>query len=362
MVAMQVGVVHDYLTQRGGAERVVLSMMRAFPDAALHTSLYEPTTTFPEFSHSDVRPTVLNRVRALRRDHRLALPLLAPTFSRLKVRADVVLCSTSGWAHGVRTDAPKVVYCHTPARWLYQTGRYLSGGWSAPKVALEALRFPLLSWDRRSAASADRYITNSQSVQRRIKDTYGIEAVVVPPPYTVDTCAPRQQVEDLDAGFLLCVSRLLPYKNVNALITALAILPGERLVVVGDGPERQRLQALAGSNVRFVGTVDDERLRWLYANCAAVIAASYEDYGLTPLEGLAFDKPSVVLRWGGFLDTVVEGETGVFFDKPEPDCIAAGVRRFRATPWSPDVLGRQATNHGEAAFILRLRQILAEVA
>src|SRR5436190_19462163 len=117
---MDVALVHDYLTQRGGAERVVLAMMSAFPRAPLYTSLYEPETTYPDFRKADVRPLRINRIGLLRRNHRLALPLLAPAFSSLRVEADIVLCSTSGWAHGVHTGGKPVVYCHAPARWLSQ--------------------------------------------------------------------------------------------------------------------------------------------------------------------------------------------------------------------------------------------------
>src|SRR5436189_353008 len=120
---MRIALVHDYLTQRGGAERVVLSLTRAFPDAPLYTSLYDPAGTFREFADVDVRPLALNAIATLRQRHRLALPLLAAAFSRLEVPADVVVCSSSGWAHGAQVEGRKVVYCHTPARWLYQPDR-----------------------------------------------------------------------------------------------------------------------------------------------------------------------------------------------------------------------------------------------
>jgi len=116
-----VAIVHDYLTQRGGAERVVLAMHRAFPAAPIYTSLYEPDLTFPEFRDLDVRPSYLNRSQTLRRQHRLAAPLLAHAFSKLQIKEDVVLCSSSGWAHGVHTTGTKLVYCYCPARWLYKS-------------------------------------------------------------------------------------------------------------------------------------------------------------------------------------------------------------------------------------------------
>src|SRR5207253_10486494 len=180
-MSMRIALVHDYVTQRGGAERVALAMTRAFPGAPLYTSLYQPATTFPEFAAVDVRPTGLNAVSLLRRKHRLALPVLAPVFSLSRVDADVVLCSSSGWAHGVRTDGRKIVYCHAPARWLYQPHRYAER-WSPSDVARRVMRSPLEAWDRRAAHSATRYLANSTAVAAQIAALYGVTAHVAPRP------------------------------------------------------------------------------------------------------------------------------------------------------------------------------------
>ena len=348
---------HDYLTQRGGAERVVLSMLKAFPDSPLHTALYEPRTTFNGFDGFDVQPMPLNRVPGLRRHHRLALPALARSFSRHVVDADVVLCSSSGWAHGVQTTGRKVVYCYTPARWLYDTERYTEG-WPLARAVVGRMRRNLVDWDGRAAASAHRYLTSSVAVQRRIRRVYGIEADVLSPPVTIDVAGPRQSVSGVDAGFYLCVSRLLPYKNVSAVVDAFTRLPGLQLVVAGSGPEEDALRRKAGANVRFAGTVTDDELRWLYSNCASVVAAGHEDFGLTPVEGAAFGRPSAVLAWGGFLDTVIEVETGVFFADLDPSSIAQAVTRLAAESWSADHLRLHAERFQEASFIARLREIV----
>ena len=357
---MRVAIVHDYLTQRGGAERVVLSMLRAFPEAPLYTSLYDPDGTFPGFRDADVRPLPLDRLAPLRRRHRLAFPLLAPAFSRLRVPGDVALCSSSGWAHGARAEGRKVVYCHAPARWLYQPERYLRGRRGAGSAALALLRRRLLEWDRRAAASADRYLANSTEVARRIRSLYGVEAEVLPPPPALDPTGPARAVEGLEPGFVLCVSRLLPYKNVDAVVGAFERLPDERLVVVGSGPEGRRLAVEAPASVRFLSSVADDELRWLYGACAAHVTASYEDFGLTPLEAASFGRPSAVLRFGGFLDTVVEGETGVFFEAPEPEPIRAALVELRGRAWDEEALRRHAERFSEARFVERLRAVVAE--
>lgn len=359
---VKVAIVHDYLTQRGGAERVVLSMLKAFPDAVIYTSMYRPETTFEEFRAADVRTSALNRVGVLRRNHRLAFPFLAAAFSRLRVEADVAFCDSSGWAHGVRSTGRKVVYCHTPARWLYSPGTYV-GGHTRPgaRMALALLGPSLRRWDRRAAATADRYLTGSSEVLGRIASTYGRGAEVLPSPPGLVPAGPREPVPGVRPGFFLVVARLLPYKNVGAVVDAFRALPEHRLVVVGTGPEEAVLRAAAGPNVHVHGVVpDDRRLRWLYANCRAVVAAAYEDQGLMPLEAAGFGKPTAALRWGGFVDSVVEGETGVFFDRPEPGAIAEAVRRLAARDWCPEALAARAELFSEQRFIARLREILDE--
>jgi glycosyltransferase involved in cell wall biosynthesis len=352
----QVAIVHDYLTQRGGAERVVLSMLKAFPSAPVYTSFYDPETTFPEFRSVDVRTLPINRAAPLRRRHRMALPMLAHTFSRLTVQAPVVLCSTSGWAHGTQVRGRKVVYCYTPARWLYQPGSYLRGASPATRAALNAMRPYLSRWDRRAAASADTYITSSSAVRDRIRDAYGLDADLIPPPHAIDSRASRDAVAGVPEGSYLCVSRLLPYKNLDAIVAAFRLLPDRRLVLVGDGPIGPRLRRGAPDNVLFRSRVSDAELRWLYSSCRALVAASYEDFGLTPLEAAAFGKPAAVLRWGGFLDTVVEGETGLFFDSPAPESIAAALRRLEATDFSPRRVLAHVERFSEANFIRALRK------
>jgi glycosyltransferase involved in cell wall biosynthesis len=354
-----VAIAHDYLTQRGGAERVVLAMLKAFPGATVYTSVYVPGATYPEFAEVDIRSTWIGRIPMFRHDHRLALPFLGQAFSHLDVDADVVICSSSGWAHGVSTAGQKLVYCHTPARWLYQPDKYLGANsyrGTAPVLAI--LRPLLINWDRRNANSAARYLTNSLSVRERIKEEYGIDAQIVPPPHSRQLGAARTPVPGLEAGFMLCVSRLLQYKNVDAVMRACQ-QSGRRLVVVGDGPERARLAKLANASITVIRQVSDQELNWLYANCAGLVAAGFEDFGLTPIEAACFGKPSAVLRWGGYMDTVHSGQTGVFFDAPTPERISAAVNELLNHNWDPKVLVSHAATYSEAVFVDKLRSEVA---
>jgi glycosyltransferase involved in cell wall biosynthesis len=355
-----VAIVHDYLTQRGGAERVVLALLEAFPDAPVYTSLYYPTGTFPEFREVDVRPAPINNIGPLRHRHRLALPLLAATFSGVRVPARVTVCSSSGWAHGAHVAGRKVVYCYNPARWLYQSDEYLGARSRVGRLTLAALGGSLRRWDVRQARSAHRYVAISSIVRTRIAARYGVDAEVIHPPTGLTPIGPHEAVAGVEPGFILCVSRLLPYKNVDQVIDAFRVLPGERLVVVGTGPQETRLSHLRGPNVQLLGRVSDANLRWLYAQSAGIVAASYEDFGLVPVEAAAFGKPSAALAEGGFLDSVRVGLTGLMFDSPDREAIADAVRRLRARPWNRASLLDHAQGYSRARFVQRLRAIVQE--
>ena len=360
-----VAIVHDYLTQLGGAERVVLDLVRAFPDAPLYTSIYAPWLTYDGFRDLDVRTTVLDRSRYLKVHHRAAFPLYAPVFSSLHVDADVVVCSSSGWAHGVRTEGAKLVYCHAVARWLTQSERYLGHRMDARallrKGALAAAVPPLRSWDRHAAASATRYLANSEVTRRAVARQYGIEADVVHPPIPrID--APARPVEGLEPGFFLCVNRLLPYKNVDVVCDAFHRLPYERLVVVGTGPMLLALRDSAPPNVKFMLRLDDAELRWCYEQSVGLVAASHEDFGLTVLEAAAAGRPAAALRAGGYLETVIEGRTGVFFDEPEPAAIAAAIGDLAARDWDVGKIRAHADDFSPDRFAHRMRDEVARLA
>lgn len=365
-----VALAHDYVTQRGGAERVALSLTRAFPGAPLHTTLFDPGGTFPEFGEVDVRPMRINRWRILQRHHRLALPFLASTVSRSHIDADIVVASSSGWAHGIPTSGRKIVYCHAPARWLYQTERYASGGsgrrtvrGAAVRAATSVLGRSLREWDRHAAASADRYLVNSTVVQRAVKEVYGIDAdVIAPPPALVGTAGEMAALDGIERPFVLCVARLLPYKNVDLVIEAVAEVPGVDLVIVGTGPDENRLRALAArvGGTRLLGRVDDAHLRWLYAHARGLVAASFEDFGLSPLEAAAFGTPTAALRDGGYLDTVDPAVNGVFFDLPDRDLVAAAVEQLIRRDWAEGAILEHAEAFSEERFITRMRQVVAE--
>lgn len=350
--AAPVVIVNDHIVQLGGSERVVLAIANALHDSTVVTSFHDPELTHAGFSGVGVQASRLNRWPILRRHHRMAFPLMAPLFSSLTVDAEVTVCSTSGWAHGVRATGAKLAYLHAPPRWLYQTDAYLSSSLRRARVPVAALAPALRRWDRRAVATIDRALTNSRAIRDRLRALYGLDAEVVPPPATLGR-SPLEPVAGLPDGFLLCVARLLAYKRVDVAIAAAARvdLP---LVVVGRGPERAALEALGGPTV-FLEDPSDAQLRWLYERARALVAVAEEDFGLTPIEANALGTPVVALAAGGYLDTVVDGETGVYAEQPTAPAVAAALREVLDHRWDAARLHANADRYGTATFAAALR-------
>jgi glycosyltransferase involved in cell wall biosynthesis len=366
MTRPPVALAHDYLTQLGGAERVVLALSRAFPGAPLHTTVHESGTTYAELDGLDVHTTPLQRVGPFRRNPRLALPLLAPAAGHHRIDADVTVCNTTGWAHGMPVTGAKVVYAHNTPRWLYQRDEYLANlprwyGWG-----LTPLHRPLLRWDRRAAASADEVVAGSVVARERIRRNWGRDAEVVYPPPGLAADGERQAVDAVEPGYLLTVARLLPYKRVDVVVDAVAARPGSRLVVVGDGPDRERLAARVSSagasdRIRFLTEVSDPGLRWLYENAAALVTAAQEDFGLTPLEAMGFGTPVVAIDAGGFRETVVDEVTGLLFATPDAVSLGRSLDRASSADWPKAELVARAEAFSEASFAARFHEIVASV-
>jgi glycosyltransferase involved in cell wall biosynthesis len=356
MERVPLALAHDYLTQRGGAERVVAAWIQFAPTAPLFTNLYEPTTTFDAFRTSDVRVGRLNQISYFRRHHRSALPFLASATNAIDITADITLASSSGWAHGVRTADYLAVYCHAPARWLYQTDRYLRRDGLGPLAQASRLWFNhLRQWDQAAQRRADLYIVNSSATQSLVREIYGREAPIVAPPVDIPTAVP---VGD-DRGDVLVVARLLAYKNVDFALEVARAMPDFRFRIVGDGPLRETLHSLAPSNVTFLGAVSDEELWREYAGTKVHLALSYEDFGITPLEAAAAGKPTVARRSGGYIDTITP-ITGILIDESElaVPTVAEALRRAFETSWDEQQLREQAQRFSREAHWAALRAVV----
>lgn len=365
--APRLAIAHDYLTQRGGAERVVLALHRAFPEAPIYTTLYNPEGTFPEFEDATIITSPLNRVGLLRRYHRLALPLLPLTASCLKVPAHVAVVSTTGWAHGFKFTGEKLVYCHSPARWLYLRDQYLGDEKknSVIGVGLRVINPLLRFWDQRAAARSEHYVANSTAIQERIARVYGKDVPIIFPPYSGGATRVEEPIAGLQeftaAGdYFLLVSRLMSYKNVDEAIKA-CNRAGKKLLIIGHGPEKDKLLKLSGPNVRIISGISDEQLCSAYRHCLALLAVSHEDFGITPLEAGASGKPVIAYRAGGYLDTIREGLNGVFIEQPTSEQIEAAIQKFNPAEWDKQAIKNYIARFSEERFIDEIRQAVDEL-
>jgi glycosyltransferase involved in cell wall biosynthesis len=355
---MKIVILHDYLTQPGGAERVVATLLDRWPDAELRTLVYDEDGTFPEFAEHDPVTSPLQPVAA-RASHRALLPMLPLATRSLAVgadEADVVISSSSGWAHGVPVapGIPHICYCHNPARWIYDADGYI--GSRAVRNLLRPLLALLRRWDQAAARRPTRYVANSENVRGRIARAYGRSADVIPPPVNTERLSPSPLPDD---GYVLVLSRLLPYKRVDLALEA-AKRVGIRAVVAGDGPDRSRLEQIAGPETEFLGRVDDDAIPELYAGAAAFFLGGEEDFGITPLEANAAGRPVVAYGGGGALETVRDGETGVLFSDQTPEHASDDLERALRTPWSPARLAAHADGYGADRFVERMARVVDE--
>lgn len=346
--------VHDYLAQSGGAERVVAALHALFPTAPLYTSVYDARATLPCFSQMDVRTSFLQRsLLSSRRFHKFALGLYPLAFEQFDLSDyALVISSSSSFAKGVITspETCHICYCHTPARFAWRQHDYLR------QSRLTRLLAPwmcgMISGLRRrdfdSAQRVDCFVANSHNVAGRIRKYYRreVEAVIYPPVETQRfTPAPAEEIGE----HFLVVSRLVGYKRIDLAIEACNRLQVP-LRVVGVGPERRALRRLAGPTIQFLGRLPDGRVAQEYARCRALIFPGEEDFGLTPVECMASGRPVVAFGRGGALETVTPGKTGVFFEEQTPEAVMEALQAVSAMRVVPELLQAEAFRFDTSVF------------
>jgi glycosyltransferase involved in cell wall biosynthesis len=355
---MRVALVHDYLNQMGGAEKVLLALHDLFPQAPIYTSIYDPRHVDPRFRKMDIRTSFMQRVPFVRRHHQPFLPLYPYAFERFDLREyDLVVSDSSAFAKGVvtRPEALHICYCHTPMRWAWSYEDYVERErlGTAARTMLPAFITWLRSWDFATAARVDYFIANSPSVAARIAKYYRRDCVEVPPP--IDTT--RFQVANEREDTYLIVSRLVPYKRIDLAVRAFTIL-GLPLTIIGDGRDAARLRRLAGKNVRFLGHQSDEQVRYHMARCKAFIFPGEEDFGMAPVEAQACGRPVIAYGAGGALASVVEGLTGEFFYEPTAEALADVVSHFDPDAYDPLAIRRHAEDFDTTVFLRRISQFI----
>jgi glycosyltransferase involved in cell wall biosynthesis len=358
---MRIAVVHDYFTQMGGAEKVAAALMEMLPGAALHATVALPECMPADLAGVPMTTSWMQKLPGMRRYYRfyfLLYPLAVPSLDLS--RYDLVLSSSSGYAKGVRTnrDAIHVCYCHTPMRWAWNFASYSEREemGTAKRLLLSHAIRGLRRWDVGASRQPDHFIANSQTVAARIHRAYGRIAEVIHPPIDLGRFRPSVEQDD----YYVVLARLVSYKRIDLAVQACTLL-GRRLLVIGDGPDRARLMANAGPTVSFLGRLSDGEVEHYAARCRALIFPGEEDFGMAPLEIAAAGRPTIAYRAGGAVETIVDGVTGIFFDRQEPADLAAAISRFESIEWSPAALRRHAENFGTEIFRARLSAFLAKV-
>lgn len=330
-------------------------MARAWPDAPIYTALYDERAVGDLIPAARVHASLLSHIPGANRNFRYLAPLYPRAFEAFDLRAyDLVVSSTSAWAKGVRIrpDAVHVCFIHTVSRFLFDYKRYL-GGFGMATLARPMVN-ALVRWDLEAAKRPTRYVANSATVQARVREYYHRDAEVLHSPADID----RFTIGTGSGDYFFIASRLLPYKRIDLAIDA-ADRAGVKLLVAGDGPAMAQLRERArASTTTLLGFVDDATINQLMGNAIAAIVPGEEDLGLVPIEAAAAGRPTIAYRGGGACETVIEGETGAFFDAPTAESLAAILRGFDPRRYNAQHLRAHAETFSPARFIDRLRAIV----
>jgi glycosyltransferase involved in cell wall biosynthesis len=344
----RIALVHDYFTQQGGAERVAEELYLTLNRPDVFTTALLPQHVPPAMRSAKIYTSWMQRLPRMQQLSRLYFPLYPAGVATLNLsKYDVVVSSSSSYAKGVHTSpsAVHICYCHTPTRWIWRYHDYAEREKFnlAARIALPVLLSGLKIWDTRAAQRPDHFIANSRNVAGRIAAAYNRTATVIPPPIQDD--------------YYLVLSRLVGYKKLDVAIRACTKL-NRRLLIIGDGVDRNRLQGLAGPTVKFLGRLPDEEVARYASHCRALIFPGEEDFGMAPLELAAAGRPTIAFAGGGATETIIDGETGCFFAHQHEQSLADAVIKFETLRWDPSLLRQHAAKFDVTVFRNRIYALL----
>lgn len=325
----KVAIIHYWLSGMRGGEAVLENIVDLFPDADIFTHVFVPDRISSKLRNRRIQTTFINQLPFASRHYSKYLMFMPKALEFIDLTSyDLVISSESGPAKGVITppDVPHFCYCHSPMRYIWDRYHdYRCALGPIGKLVFDSTAHRMRIWDVATATRVDHFVANSSFVGKRIQKYYRRDSKVIHPPVDVDRFTPS----NAPGEYYLFVSELVPYKRADIAVETFGEL-NRRLLVVGDGPERKRLMAKAGSNVEFRGHVSNEELARLYQGAKALIFPGIEDFGIVPLEAMASGRPVIAFDGGGARDTVVPGVTGMFFEEQSTASLANAVKLFEA--------------------------------
>ncbi len=366
---MKIALVHDYLIYYGGAERVLKTLHQMLPHSPIYLLFYDPEIAKNYFSRADLRPSFLQKLpNFFKKKYHCLLPLLPLAVESFNLRDfDLVISSSSAFAKGIitRFSTLHICYCHTPMRFLWDQYHNKIKNENLIKKSFLAKAFLHYTrmWDQGSSHRVDYFLANSRTTAQRIWKYYRRQAKVIYPPVfdrsKIFLSSLIEKDQKFSEDYFLIVSRLVPSKRIDLAVEAFNRL-NLPLVVIGDGPQYNRLCKSSKSNIKFLGWQSDEIVSRYYAHCLALIVPGEEDFGITAVEAMSYGKPVLAYRSGGVTETVIEGITGEFFDDQTPEILADGVRRLQKNlpTYSPLLIKKRAELFSREKFIHEIKNFI----
>lgn len=357
---MKLAVVHDYLNQYGGAERVVETLHELYPSAPVFTSIFLPDNLPSSFESYDIRTSFMQKLPFLNKHFKKYLPLYQNAIETFDLSGfDVILSSSSAFAKGVKVPdrVCHICYCYSPMRFVWEYDSYIKHEniSNLYRLFLPFVIGRLRRWDLDTVDRVHSYIAISNYVKEKIASCYGRQASVIYPPVNVS----RFQVNSKRDNFYLVVSRLNAYKRIDLVLDVFKKL-GLPLFVAGSGPMEESLKATASNNIKFLGKVSDQMLTDLYRKCRAFIFPGKEDFGIAPVEAMASGSPVIAFGAGGALETIVDGVTGLYFHEQSPESLFSAVRKFELISWDPLLIRKHAEQFDKDIFKDKMRVFIQE--
>ena len=356
---MKIAIVHDWLTDMGGAEQVVINFKKIYPSAPIYTTIYNDEKLDSSLKNIKPKTSFIQRKRKIT-NHKKYFPLMPLAFENFNFNDyDVVISSSSCCAKGILTppECIHICYCHTPMRYAWEMrDEYLQNMGKFKRKLAKILLHYMRIWDVNSSKRVDYFIANSNTVKKRIKKYYDRDSKVIFPPVRCNMF----NISETDGDYYLVLSRLVAYKKFDLAVKACSEL-GKKLIVIGDGPERKTLENMSNNNVTFLGRQPDEIVKKYMAECKALLFPGEEDFGIVPVEAQACGRPVIAYGKGGVLDTVIDGKTGVYFEEQTVESLKNAILKFENMKFDKNEIRNHSLKFDEKIFMEEIKKFVEEV-